>query len=134
MKKVLFSLGGAVLLVAMLTVPALAGPVYQSDMICKDFSLNVVGGGFTVIQKASGDLFVKVSGLTPGDVFDCAVTCAGVIQNLQFPCGTVNAAGKLNFNFKQFATGSNLGVPECQAPFVDAFGSFAFCEASFIAP
>jgi hypothetical protein len=76
MKKVLFSLGVAVLFTVLLTAPAMARPFYQSNLVC-DLNKNTIFyeavdalavRPYTVIGSAR-DLYVKLVGLpTPSFV------------------------------------------------------------------
>jgi len=76
MKKVLFSLGVAVLFTVLLTAPALAGLFYQSNLVCDLNSNNTFDAGdvppavspyiaYTVIES-DRSLFVKLLGLPVG--------------------------------------------------------------------
>jgi hypothetical protein len=103
MKKVLFSLGVAVLLTALLTAPALAGVFYQTDMMCS-FAGPFVPRGYAVVLSPSAKLYVNLSGLQHNTVFDVQITCNGVI----FPPASRMSTpeGKL----KTFVTAADLGL------------------------
>ena len=84
MKKVLFSLGVAVLFTVLLTAPALAGsPFWQSDLVC-DTSGTPLSSDlaqqrpFAAILHPSGDLYVSkifFGSSFSGKVFTPRITC-----------------------------------------------------------
>jgi len=85
MKKVLFSLGVAVLFTVLLTAPALAGsPFWQSDLVCDlggpppGFSDLAPQRPFAAILHPSGDLYVSkifFGSSFSGKVFTPTITC-----------------------------------------------------------
>ena len=109
MKKVLFSLGVAVLLTVLLTAPAMARPFYQSDLVCDvnhnaDFddpadALTITP--FTRIGSAR-DLYVKLHTLPPalvsiGDPLWAQITCGDQGSRKVIFLGRVGTGGKLVF-------------------------------------
>jgi hypothetical protein len=100
MKKVLLTLCGAVLLMALLTAPALAGPLWQSDLVCDvdgddDFSDLSPQRPYAVIKPTTGDLWVSnIFGLPPNTNFLCELDCK-FNDFADAPCGRTDANGKL---------------------------------------
>ncbi|MBZ0168066.1 hypothetical protein MELA_02419 [Candidatus Methylomirabilis lanthanidiphila] len=119
MKKVLLTLCGAVLLVALLITPALARPFWQSDLTC-DFNDDLIFGEefparpFAVIKYPSGDLYVStIRGLPKNTDFECVIRCnptpTGDIFHVEDSCGTSDANGVLPAQvIQRFATRANL--------------------------
>jgi hypothetical protein len=140
MKKVLFSLGGAVLLVALLTVPALAGsPFWQSDLNCSPPLPAGTRTPFAAILNPSGDLYVsKIFGLpNAGETFTCDITCFASGDTNSQPCETTDAAFTLPAQrIKAFATNANLGFPGvCADVFFALSGNMGtVCQEGFTAP
>jgi len=141
MKKVLFSLGVAVLFTVLLTAPAMARPFYQSDLVC---DLNGSGNFFdpgdalavtpyTRIGSAR-DLFVHFIGLPPvfapvGAPLFGQITCfdQGVVT-APIALGKVKAGGSLSFL-------SGVGVvpapcSDIRVDILDAF-SIRICTEGF---
>ena len=154
MKKVLVTLCGVVLLVALLTAPALAGPFWLSDLVC-DLDQDAVFGEepddhlptrpFASILSPSGDLYISqiFFGPRPDFVkadFECTIEC-GTIGGGTFSCGKTDGKGTLPAQIiKRAASAASLvGLPlvgVCADPSFTLFLSIggAACRGGFKAP
>jgi hypothetical protein len=99
MKKVLLTLCGAVLLMALLTAPAMAS-LWRSDLVCDlngDGMFSDLGQQrpYAVIQ-GFGELYVSsIHGLPPNMPFTCAINCFFEGGFLVADCGKTDANGRL---------------------------------------
>jgi len=112
MRKVLWTLGGAVLLTALLSVPAMARPFWQSDLVCGGEDASPVGPTpYAVLLAPSGDLSVStIYGLRPDTKFVCVISCEDEGFNVA-ECGTSDANGKLRpQRIAGFASAAGLGL------------------------
>jgi len=135
MKKALWTLGGALLLTALLSAPAMARPFWQSDLVCTYPSPITP---YAVILNPSGDLSVSIIyGLPPNTAFDCAIRCGSGGGN-RVSCGTTDANGKLRQQ-RIAGFGDDLGADEVCAQVEFAVISQnvawdgAFCLSGFVA-
>jgi len=136
MKKVLLTLCGAVLLMVLLTAPALAGVFYRTDMKCTGGPFTT---GFATIQEPSRDLTISLFGVTSGISFEAQITCFGPpgASSLVTPVGpSAGAPGKLVVRVKGLATAASLGlVPgqDCLDIRIDVneFGGGYVCTEGF---
>jgi hypothetical protein len=96
MKKVLLTLCGAVLLMALLTAPALAqGKNYQTPMLCSITAGGFVERGYAVILRPAGDLYIRLLGVNRNTLFDAQIFCSGFPLAPETSAGMSDGGGKL---------------------------------------
>ena len=147
MKKVLLNLCGAVLLVALLTAPALAQVVdYRTPMMC-----SVAGragpfapSGFAAILQPAGDLYVRLTNLPPGTLGECNLRCFGnpaapaaapPVNSGAIPVGAADAAGKLVARVKGAVAALPLAPgQQCQTIQITCFDPGEFPNGGWLSP
>jgi len=154
MRKALWTLGGAMLLTGLLSVPAMARPFWQSDLVCtsgddhRRVASPVGPTPYAVILAPSGDLSVStIHGLPPDTKFKCVIECEDEGRNRAF-CGKTDANGKLSpQRIAGFASAEGLGLDRGDACVEIEFaiisddddsrsrgGDDAACVAGFVPP
>jgi len=149
MKKVLLTLCGAVLLMALVTAPALAGsPFWQSDLVCNLNGNPTFGDpgdalptrSFAAILHPSGDLYVSkifLGSNFPTMDFDCDIQCSGA-GLISVACGKTDVMGTLAAKrIKGVATKANIGLGVCEDitfGLVPSGGGSTVCKAGFNTP
>jgi len=142
MKKVLLTLCGAVLLMALLTAPVLAqGTNYQTPMKCSTTGTpaSFVEKGYAVILRPAGNLYISLKDLTSpdGTPFKAQIICFGPPQTFSplTPAGlSAGAPGQLRVKVKGLATAPSLGTPNCRDIRIDVFHDVPggeFCTEGF---
>jgi hypothetical protein len=136
MRRLLFVCSA--LTIAMLSVaPGWAAPLFQSDLVCDPPFEGAVG--FTAV-KPGGDLYVTLTGVTPGSDFSCRLNCE-LADGFDFfvvdiDCGKASAAGRLTTSSVDLVTAASAGFSsptECRKPFVDLSGSNGeFCVSGLL--
>jgi hypothetical protein len=135
MKKVLLTLCGAVLLMTLGALPALAqvGKNYQTPMMCGPFGGAFVERGYAVILRPAGNLFISLLGLASpvNTPFSARIICSGSPQPFPdppTPAGFVGPGGKLKVIVPGIATAAGLGLPpgvECRDIRIEVFDPVA---------
>ena len=123
MKKLVYHVGGMLLVVGLSAAPSLAATVYHSTMLC-----NGGGSGSTSIS-AKGDVKIDVKGLEANGAYTCQAVCQCSGPHFVDQECTTNADGKLKVTFLGAAAGF-----VCRCPSVEIFSQQQDCISGFDLP
>jgi len=110
MKKLVYHVGGMLLVVGLSAAPSLAETVYQASLLCNG------GGSGSARIDTKGNVKIDVRGLEANTAYTCQVLCQCRGPRLVDEGCTTDSSGKLKVTFQGVAAGV-----ECTCPSVEIF-------------